>query len=129
MISIKSAGRAVFLASERCQVLKVLDLATVSQSQVDSLLSSDAAGFLPADPFASIQACAADIEGGGQCPTKTMARAICCLPLAALSLSDASGQQDSCTEIKELDAWMSEVDIRAGVCRAFPRAALVQEVL
>lgn len=127
MLFVKSAGRSVLLASERCQVVEVLDLAKVSLTQVDSLLLSDAVGSLPADLSAGLQANAANIQG--LCSAKTVARAICSLPLAAMTLSDSPLlQQESYTMIKDLDAWMSEVNLRAGVLRAFPRAALVHEV-
>lgn len=129
MLAIKSADRSVLIASERCSVVKILDLAKVSLPQVDSILSGDASGFLPAELAGELHAAAADDAGDNDRARGSLGRAVCTLQPVALSRSDAPEPQESYTSIQEMDAWMSEVDVRVSVLRAFPRGALVQEVI
>ena len=94
MLAIKSAGRSVLLASERCSVVKVLDLAQVSLPQVDAILSGEASGLLPAELAAELQAAAADDTGDYSRGRAPVGRAVCTLQPIALPLSGLLKEPD-----------------------------------
>ena len=123
VLAVPSArgGDHVLLASERCQVLQVLDLQSMHLHEVDELLKQQPRSRLPSDIVEQlVQSPTAPLEG----------QPISLLPLATLSLEDDTVQValDKCTHIKDLDAWMSPVTVRATVIRGFPHSALVRNM-
>ena len=118
MFVLPSCGSPVLMASERCEVLQMLDLEVVPLQQVDALLSQQAVK-LPSEIATAIEAqYQAD-------PSHLISE----LPLVNLNLHDSSQEHaDVNIKVKNLDAWMAQVTMRATVLRSFPRGVLVRDL-
>ena len=119
---LSPSGTQIVLASERCEVARMLDPETLSLPQVDQVLAQFPAGMLPkeiTEEPAGLQPAARSVER----------LAISSLPLVNLSLSDECVSQESSILIKDLDAWMTTVTQRGSVLRSFPRGVLIKDFI